>query len=251
MIWRYISVIVCLLGVFVFNRYTRSRQGVMWDLAATVVTLVIGPLIFYLVQSIVEFPGHKKESQWTTGSSKFPIIVTDMPFTDKNRIVFKVKNEDDFPVYNVTIRTTNLNAFADASKGHESPEINGVLQPMPMAEGEEKIFEGNTFNVGTLNPRELREFHRVDASAIPGKWKDADFVFSFQVGTLTGYGWQYMTWIRQGEELMNKSTLVYTLKGEATMERAISSRNFTEKAKWDYGPIPSSSSKSRWKSPKQ
>jgi hypothetical protein len=117
-----------------------------------------------------------------------------------------------------------------------------------MEQNEWDIYQGQLFTLGTLGAHEWRRFYDVDSTTIPGKWQGVDYVFNFDVKTSNGWGSQAMYWIRQGDKLVNKSTIIYRIKDGDMMEQNVSSDDFADKKAWDYGPIPMSSAASRWHS---
>jgi hypothetical protein len=226
------------------NRRTKAYHRLTLAIIAFSALAGISLLVFELY----ERQEKERAEKWITGSTMFPVVLGSTPFVNDKILVFQAKNNDQFPVYNLSYRVTNGNLTTATTLAKNLPNTPGVIIPVPMQENEWDLYQSKLFTLGTLGAHEWRRFYDIDSTTIPGKWQGVDYVFTFDVKTSNGWGSQTMSWIRQGDKLVNKSTIIHRIKDGDMMEQNVSSDDFADKKAWDYGPIPMLSSGSRWHS---
>jgi hypothetical protein len=174
-----------------------------------------------------------EQLEWMIGSG-IPLVIGEIPFiNDPHLLVFKAVNNSDFPMHDVSIRVITVNEMQQVDRDWVARNHPQHSQLIPLSKEADRVRQGRVFSLGTLSSHETREFYRIDSSSIDGKWDQANYIFDFDLRTLTGWAFQHMTWLQERDALVNKSWIVYRIKNGPSMQMKVSSPTYSGKNQWD------------------
>ena len=180
----------------------------------------------------------REQSEWETGGTNIPIVSCSTPFVQSNVFVFVIANTGTVPIYNIHAQIKYLNKIMLVGQS-KPPPPPGVMADEPINVQEKEVYFPNDIDVGTLNPRERRQFYSAEANvglllSMGGDSKGGQ-CFEIAVHSLNASIWGFIEWDRIGNLWAFQNAMVVTLLGKEPHKFVLrtSSPDYPYKSNWD------------------
>lgn len=181
-----------------------------------------------------------KQSAQIMGPDVPPLIECDEVALKNGLVIFQIRNDSDYPIYNVEIVPRNINLTAAIIKTQHRPEDGMIVRPKGAAA--QDTFYPKPLIVDVINPRSTHEVMRLYTphTSLPSPGGKGGQAWVFTLSTKNGgTSFQTIEFVPVGDQwAYRNSGFVKAATNSKEMRFRSSSANYPDKRAWGIALTP-------------